>query len=124
MTGDLDSTLAAIDAAIGCQRCAGPLGDSPDRDFCGELCWTEWHAARVGAEVDTWGWGWSPPTWSDGGPQVEFNVTDGAPIPVIHDVFRRADSYLDNYMAMVLAHTVYSAPALRPVSPFVRITSC
>jgi hypothetical protein len=43
---DLDTTLAAIDAAVGCQRCGGPLGDlSPD--FCGEGCQTAWHAARA-----------------------------------------------------------------------------
>ncbi len=44
----LDDTLAAIDAATGCQQCGGPLGDSPSDDFCGENCQAAWRAERVG----------------------------------------------------------------------------
>lgn len=44
---DLDATLAAIDAAIGCQHCAGPLDGSPSPDFCSDTCQTAWHAARA-----------------------------------------------------------------------------
>lgn len=46
MTGDI---IDRIDAAVGCQRCQGPLGDSPSSDFCSEDCQTEWGHSRVGA---------------------------------------------------------------------------
>jgi hypothetical protein len=38
----LDTTVAAIDAATGCQHCGGPLGTSPSTDFCAEDCQTLW----------------------------------------------------------------------------------
>lgn len=41
-----------IDAAIGCQHCKGPLGDSPSGDFCTPKCQTRWHAARSEPLVD------------------------------------------------------------------------
>jgi len=44
--------LAAIDAAVGCQHCGGPLGDSPSDDFCSELCQATYAAQIVGAEPD------------------------------------------------------------------------
>lgn len=44
MSGDI---LDRIDAAIGCQQCAGPLGDSPSSDFCSPDCLEGWHGRRV-----------------------------------------------------------------------------
>lgn len=44
--------LARIDAAVGCQQCAGPLGDSPSDDFCSTECQNAWHAARTVELVD------------------------------------------------------------------------
>jgi hypothetical protein len=38
--------LAAIDAALSCQHCGGPLGVSPSADFCSDGCQQAWHAAR------------------------------------------------------------------------------
>lgn len=38
--------LATIDAAVGCQHCGGPLGDSPSDDFCGPDHQQAWHAER------------------------------------------------------------------------------
>ncbi len=38
--------LDAIAAAVGCQHCEGPLGDSPSDDFCTDLCQEAWHAAH------------------------------------------------------------------------------
>jgi hypothetical protein len=43
----LQDTLAAIDAATGCQRCGGSLGKSPSSDFCSQLCQEAWHASRT-----------------------------------------------------------------------------
>lgn len=43
---DLDTTLAVIDAATGCQQCEGPLNDSPSNDFCALACQEGWHQAR------------------------------------------------------------------------------
>lgn len=42
-----DDFLARLDAALGCQQCGGPLGGSPDPDWCGQDCQREWHAART-----------------------------------------------------------------------------
>jgi hypothetical protein len=42
-----DDILAAIDAAVGCQHCGGPLGDSPSDDFCSAAHQQAWHAARA-----------------------------------------------------------------------------
>lgn len=54
----MSDILDAIDAAIGCQQCGGPLGASPSDDFCGEGCQRTWAAARVGhAPVDHCGIG-------------------------------------------------------------------
>ena len=39
--------FAAIDAAIGCQKCGSPLGESPSADFCGAGCQAAWHAGHV-----------------------------------------------------------------------------
>lgn len=39
--------LARLDAAVGCQQCEGPLGDSPSDDFCSDICQHRWHAARA-----------------------------------------------------------------------------
>ena len=44
---DLHLTLAAIDAATGCQQCAKPLGHSPSDDFCGEACQAVWSRRRA-----------------------------------------------------------------------------
>lgn len=41
--------LATIDAAIGCQQCGQPIGDSPSDDFCTPACQTAWSAARAEA---------------------------------------------------------------------------
>jgi hypothetical protein len=43
----LQDTLAAIDAATGCQWCQGSLGKSPSRDFCSQDCQEAWHASRT-----------------------------------------------------------------------------
>lgn len=48
----LDDTLAAIDAATGCQWCQGPLGESPSQDFCSEshqMAWARQHATDAEA---------------------------------------------------------------------------
>jgi hypothetical protein len=39
--------IAELDAAIGCQQCGCPLGDSPSADFCSPRCQTAWSAARA-----------------------------------------------------------------------------
>lgn len=42
---DMDSTLAAIDTALGpqqCAQCGGALDGSPSPDFCSEACQTVW----------------------------------------------------------------------------------
>lgn len=50
---DLDTTLAAIDAAISCQHCTAALDeDSPSPDFCSQDCQTAWHATRAQPLVD------------------------------------------------------------------------
>lgn len=41
--------IAELDAAIGCQQCGGPLGDSPSADFCNDDCQQVWAAARAQA---------------------------------------------------------------------------
>lgn len=38
--------LGAIDAAVGCQACGGPLGKSPSDDFCRPECQDAWHAGH------------------------------------------------------------------------------
>lgn len=43
---DLSSTLAAIDAATGCQQCEAPLGGSPSPDFCSDVCQGAYFEAR------------------------------------------------------------------------------
>jgi len=43
----VDETLAAIDAAVGCQQGGRPLDGSVSADFDTEECQTAWHAARV-----------------------------------------------------------------------------
>ncbi|PXY27420.1 hypothetical protein [Prauserella muralis] len=43
----------AIDRALGCLQCGGPLGDSPSTDFCREACQRDWHTARADAATDT-----------------------------------------------------------------------
>jgi len=43
----LDDTLAAIDAAVGCQQCGRPLDGSVSDDFDTEECQTACHAARA-----------------------------------------------------------------------------
>ncbi|HYQ69050.1 hypothetical protein [Actinophytocola sp.] len=43
----MSDVVAAIDAAIGCQHCEAPLGESPSSDFCCEECQSAWHAAHV-----------------------------------------------------------------------------
>jgi len=49
---EIESTLAAIDAATGCQQCEGPLGDSPSDSFCSAECQDAWFAARSEPLVD------------------------------------------------------------------------
>lgn len=39
--------LDAIGAAVGCQQCGRPLGDSPSDDFCRQSCQHAWHGARA-----------------------------------------------------------------------------
>ncbi|MDX3661303.1 hypothetical protein PV646_28695 [Streptomyces sp. ID05-26A] len=39
--------IDSIAAAIGCQQCEGPLGDSPSDDFCSDYCQAAWTAART-----------------------------------------------------------------------------
>ena len=39
--------LDAIDQAVGCQQCGGPLGDSPSDDFCSPEHQTAWHAQHA-----------------------------------------------------------------------------
>jgi hypothetical protein len=39
--------LAAIDAALGCHQCGGPLGGSPSDDFCCAEHQRAWHARRA-----------------------------------------------------------------------------
>ncbi len=39
--------LATLDAALGCQHCGGPLGDSPSPDFCSEEHSRAWLAEHV-----------------------------------------------------------------------------
>ncbi|MFL6144344.1 MAG: DUF3631 domain-containing protein [Labedaea sp.] len=47
MTTELDTTLTAIDQAIGgCHKCGQPLADSPSTDFCSETCQETWLAER------------------------------------------------------------------------------
>lgn len=43
--------IAAIDTAVGCQRCGKPLEASVSDDFCSEGCQQAWHASR--AEVSS-----------------------------------------------------------------------
>lgn len=46
-----------LDAAIGCQQCGRPLGNSPSNDFCGEVCQEHWHVARAAylpADEEPW----------------------------------------------------------------------
>ena len=43
----VDDTLAAIDAAVGCQQCGRPLDGSVSVDFDTEECQTAWHTARA-----------------------------------------------------------------------------
>ena len=43
----VDETLAAIDAAVGCQQCGKPLAGSVSDDFDTEECQAAWHAARA-----------------------------------------------------------------------------
>lgn len=40
--------IAAIDEALGCHECGGPLDGSVDHDFCSEPCHRAWHGRRVG----------------------------------------------------------------------------
>jgi hypothetical protein len=42
----MSDVVAAIDAAIGCQHCEAPLGESPSSDFCREECQAAWHAGH------------------------------------------------------------------------------
>jgi len=48
----VEETLAAIDAAVGCQQCGKPLNGSVSDDFDSEKCQTAWHAARASRLVD------------------------------------------------------------------------
>ena len=48
----VDDTLAAIDAAVGCQQCGRPLDGSVSADFDSEECQAAWHAARASRLVD------------------------------------------------------------------------
>lgn len=56
--------LAAIDAAVGCQQCGGPLGPSPSDDFCRQDCQDAWHAAhtdRLAGYREPWDRPWDFP---------------------------------------------------------------
>lgn len=46
MTDIIDS----IDAAIGCQQCGHPIGDSVSDDFCSQGCQGDWHSNPVRSE--------------------------------------------------------------------------
>ena len=48
----VDETVAAIDAAVGCQQCGRPLRGSVSADFDTEECQAAWHAARAARLVD------------------------------------------------------------------------
>lgn len=39
--------LTRLDAAIGCQQCGGPLGDSPSGDFCDDECQRAWRSQNA-----------------------------------------------------------------------------
>lgn len=39
--------IAELDAAIGCQQCGQPLGNSPSNDFCAPECQSAWSAAHA-----------------------------------------------------------------------------
>lgn len=76
--------LDQIDAVTGCQQCAGPLGDSPSGDFCGESCQLAWHANRVprgnrcGQGAGTfWACHLRGPRYPDGDPRADFVVQAG-----------------------------------------------
>ncbi|WP_233345954.1 hypothetical protein [Saccharomonospora iraqiensis] len=45
--------IAAIDEALGCHECGGPLEGSVDHDFCSERCHRAWHGRRVGVTPET-----------------------------------------------------------------------
>jgi Protein of unknown function (DUF3631) len=49
-TTDLDTTLAAIDHAVGCQKCGQSLAESPSGDFCSETCQAAWLAEQTAPE--------------------------------------------------------------------------
>lgn len=80
--------IEAIDAATGCQQCAGPLGDSPSGDFCGEHCQSSWHASRVPPLAPeplspatpgvTWRCYLRGPRLPDGDPRAVWLVSGGA----------------------------------------------
>lgn len=42
----------AIDAAVGCHTCGGPMGDSVSDTFCRERCQKAWAAKRVGVDPE------------------------------------------------------------------------
>lgn len=44
--------ITAIDQAIGCHRCRGPLDNSPSDLFCSDWCQQAWHEARSAPLVD------------------------------------------------------------------------
>ena len=80
----VEETLAAIDAAVGCQQCGKPLNGSVSDDFDSEECQAAWHAARASRLVDC-----EPP-------RVSFRIGSAAleavlvAIREVHVTYRRA----------------------------------
>ena len=53
------SIIDAIDHALGCHRCGGPLGASPDDLFCSEPCQEAWHQSQLIPPHDFFRCGWT-----------------------------------------------------------------
>jgi hypothetical protein len=83
----LQDTLAAIDAATGCQWCQGPLGKSPSADFCSQECQEAWHQSRV-KRLTGYREPWQRP-WDFPGVGTEAASTQAAaaPAPVVRMQF-------------------------------------
>lgn len=97
---DLADTLAAIEAATGCQECEGPLGASPSDEFCSEICQGNWHRQWPGQPLQ-------PEAFQ---PTIQHFVFDEAP-------YRS----LDMYYAYVMARYAYRIPPADSL-PYIRIT--
>ena len=98
----VNETLAAIDAAVGCQQCGRPLAGSVSDDFDTEECQTEWHAARASRLVDC-----EPP-------RVSFRIDSAAleavlvAIREVHVTYRRAPTGMA-FDELIRAHDMLRA---------------